>query len=514
MPVKLHLLIRTALAATLLQSPAARAADYFITIGGGYSPEGNQASQEANVLFVQKVLAEGHAAFASHQIFFANGSSGRRDVQALDQRPDPSTEAEQLFRDIFHGDGGGDRVVYRRHRLPWLSGRNAPDDVEAGLRSVIGRLAAGDRLFLYVTAHGGSGDDDDEHNTTISCWGDRSISVRQLSRWLDEASPLAEVIFVMTQCYCGGFSDGMYVGGDGEDELAAATRVGFFAQQYDLPAAGCRADVSNDEEYSSYFWGAFLGQTREGAPLPDVDCNGDGVVSLAEAHTCAVLHCNSIDIPLRTSEAFLRRHSRIDGDHEESDQYGELSSLSGRLNEIAARARPDQRRVILGLAEQLNLSPNADVREVFDAYSDAQGTFRQVRSGRRGWGRRSYRSFRRRLREAVVEQWPELQDVERADKSPLIQQRPEEFVAGVKSLEAYERYLRVRDGRREQQENSLNAELRQVKFRRLIHALEVVVLVDNLPRTADRELLNRYDRMLAAEESSLKPSPGARVYSF
>ena len=32
--------------------------DYFITVGGGYTPQQNQASLEANVLFFQKILSE------------------------------------------------------------------------------------------------------------------------------------------------------------------------------------------------------------------------------------------------------------------------------------------------------------------------------------------------------------------------------------------------------------------------------------------------------------------------
>ncbi len=40
---------------------AALAIDRILTIGGGYAPEGNQASLEANVLFFQKVLATSHS---------------------------------------------------------------------------------------------------------------------------------------------------------------------------------------------------------------------------------------------------------------------------------------------------------------------------------------------------------------------------------------------------------------------------------------------------------------------
>ncbi len=60
------------------------------------------------------------------------------------------------------------------------------------------------------------------------------------------------------------------------------------------------------KEYSSYFWGAFSGKNANGKPVGNVDCDADGKVSLAEAHAFAVLASETIDIPLRTSDALLR----------------------------------------------------------------------------------------------------------------------------------------------------------------------------------------------------------------
>lgn len=71
----------------------------------------------------------------------------------------------------------------------------------------------------------------------------------------------------------------MFQGGDPSNGLSKAVRVGFFAQRFDLPAAGCRPDIENDEEYSSYFWGAFLGRSRTGKLAEGVDCDLNGLVS-------------------------------------------------------------------------------------------------------------------------------------------------------------------------------------------------------------------------------------------
>src|SRR6185312_11898504 len=40
--------------------------DYFLTIGGGYNPSGNQASLEENVVFFQQVLNDKHRGSRHH----------------------------------------------------------------------------------------------------------------------------------------------------------------------------------------------------------------------------------------------------------------------------------------------------------------------------------------------------------------------------------------------------------------------------------------------------------------
>ncbi len=57
--------------------------DYFITVGGGYTPQQNQASLEANVLFFQKILSEKHPQPLRHSVFFADGHDEKADLQVL-----------------------------------------------------------------------------------------------------------------------------------------------------------------------------------------------------------------------------------------------------------------------------------------------------------------------------------------------------------------------------------------------------------------------------------------------
>jgi hypothetical protein len=62
------------------------------------------------------------------------------------------------------------------------------------------------------------------------------------------------------------------------------------------------------------------------------------------------------------------------------------------------------------------------------------------------------------------------------------------------------------DSRRQQTKQSSDKaeehELREVKYRRLIHTLESIVLEKNLPAIATPEIIERYGKLMALEESA------------
>src|SRR6478672_7040107 len=75
----MRLLAAITIALSTLTLPA-RAADHFLTIGGGYSPAGNQVSLERNVLFFRDVLGELYkpGPAPAHEVFFADGNDPGR----------------------------------------------------------------------------------------------------------------------------------------------------------------------------------------------------------------------------------------------------------------------------------------------------------------------------------------------------------------------------------------------------------------------------------------------------
>ncbi len=499
---------------------ASYATDFFLTIGGGYDRSGNQASLEANVIFFQQLLIEQHRGPRQHSIFFADGDDPAADLQILADKPTEDAGPATALIAALHRRRGEAPTTYRNHRVTEIAGALDPGLIRKSLETVSRQAQAGDRLIIYVTAHGSAGPKNDPFNTTIDCWNGRKISAHEFTDWLNNLPSELPVIMVMAQCYCGGFGRSIFDGLDKEKGLAPQLRAGFFAQQHDLPAAGCRPDIEHDEEFSSYFWGALIGRSRNGVPVRGCDINGDGVVSFAEAYAHAVTIGETIDIPLRTSEVLLRAFSRLNAEHvkslsrdsqpgsdseaivpmePESNAEPTLLTLSGKLQEIADKGRPVSRQMVTDLSQALGFSLEDDVTAIMSAYEESRRTNRF-----QGRGRSRQGSGRRELLHDVTEKWPELTDEKKWRESPLLAPANQDKLFGeIKDLPSWSFYdERLRQIEAVNKESG-QKELRNVKFRKLINALESIVLEKNLPQFASRDVLERYQQLLLLEESSL-----------
>ncbi len=500
------------------------ATDYFLTIGGGYNPEGNQASLEANVVFFQQVLDEKHRGSRLHDIFFADGYDTAPDLQVLSSKsPGKTSQAFDLLASLHRG-GDRETVEYRNHRVPKISGAIDPALVRSSLQKFVKGAQRQDRLIIYVTAHGSAGSDDDPYNTTIDCWNGKKITARQFTRWLDELPPEVPVVMVMAQCYCGGFARTVFNEMDSSKGLSTHLRAGFFAQQHYLPAAGCRPDIKHDEEFSSYFWGAMAGRSRNGVPIATCDINGDGEVSFAEAYAYAVTVGDTIDIPLRTSDVYLRTYSRLpDDDQDRAKKESEvksdsiagtesadaarqsplnLASVKGSLQSLVDQAPPVSKRIVIELSKHLGFKLEDDCQAVFTAYDKhLQSVPQAPRRGGRGRGG----AGRRSLLQEISEKWPELGDDQHWEESALLKaENQEKLLAELKELPSWKSYDERRQQAQESARKTEQHELRDVKFRRLIKGMEIIVLEKNLPLVATPEIVQRYRQLIDLEESSFR----------
>ena len=506
----------------LLAPPISAAADYFLTLGGGYNRAGNQASLEENVVFFQRLLSERLPSPVQHTVFFADGSDPEADLQVLaDQSIADKLPATDLLSQL-HRRRGIQQVTYRNHRVPNIAGPLTPDLIHQKLTNISKTIGAGDRLIIYVTAHGSAGKRGDAFNTTIDCWNDSKISAREFCEWLDELPTDSSVIMVMAQCYCGGFSHAIFDDLKVENGLAKPLRAGFFAQQHDLAAAGCRPDIEHDQEFSSYFWGAFAGRSRNGVSISDCDLNHDGEVSFAEAYSYAVVASETIDVPLKTSDMLLKTYSRLDAspepsesDSDESDDKpsavaatvnpSELFLFTGTLQRFVDHADSVSGATIAKLSEVLGFGLDTELAVITKEYEEnRRRPFMRGRDRGPGGvgGRRS--SGRRQLLAEIGEKWPELAEPDNWMKSDeLRRDHQETLLKEIQELPSWKAYQERAAQIEKDTEAANQREMRAVKCRRLLLTLESIALAQNLSHFATPEIQLRYRQMLELESSTL-----------
>src|SRR5437762_5705291 len=285
-----------------------RGEDHFLTIGGGESPTNNQVSLEKNILYLQRFLSESGLGSMSNDIYFANGKELGRDIQFVDPTT-PPPKVNQLLAQIFDKEDGLD-ASYRTHSIPGVRGAAKRADIAKWFESEGARLGPEDRLFIYYSGHGGAGKP--ARNTTFALWGEGGMPVKECIGLLDKLDPKVKVILIMVQCHAGGYADVIFKDAQAGTNMSKAQRVGFLATSAERMAAGCTSDIEEDNyrEYSTYFWAALYGRTRGGKTIERPDYDGDGHVSLSEAHAYVQITSDTIDIPVATSDIFLRSCSK------------------------------------------------------------------------------------------------------------------------------------------------------------------------------------------------------------
>jgi Peptidase C13 family len=494
MPMKLKAFFAAAMIPLFVTPVLAR--DYFLTIGGGGSAGNNQVSLEKNVQYFQRVLAERKLDSWTHDIYFADGNDPGRDVQYVDPRVKIPRVVALMAR-VFDRTRGID-LQYRDHQLGTIRGESSRGAITEWFDQIGSKLRDDDRLLIYFTGHGGRGSNP-ARNTTLGLWPETSMAVKEFTALLDKVPAKVPVTLVMVQCYSGGFADTVFKDAKPGAELAAGTRCGFFATVHDRTAAGCTPDISeeNYHEYSTDFWAAISGRTRLGEELRLPDYNGDGRISFSEAHAYVQLTSNTTDIPICTSDTFLRSVSKT----KDKGVQGLLTGDSA-YEDLAAAARPEEKAVIDGLSKHLNIWGNgrtAAAKKCFERLGKERSEFGKQRGGLN----REYSDIRREMQSMLKARWPELTSPWHPETVRLMTDQRD---AVIKLIESHPRMARFDELEKQMDEldrKSFDLEREQIKCQRLMRVLENVALAANLPKVAGPEVVERYEGLIRAESATM-----------
>ncbi|HBQ21350.1 MAG: hypothetical protein A2Z91_06470 [Deltaproteobacteria bacterium GWA2_38_16] len=326
--------------------------NFLLSVGGGYHPKGSQVVLEKNLKIVHELASDYQRdPEFSYYLFGAGRKETDVDVQVLTPS---SSEEEELLSALFKSPTAS-MCTYRHNELGDILNGSAN---KKNIQDIIHHVATksidpmNDKFRFYFSGHGSPKNPEDKNETfeenIMALWmNDNSMDVQEFTRSLDELPSDMQTQVVMVQCYSGGFAQINYEGGIKKNSLSSHNRCGFFSQLSFLPAAGCTPDVTQREEYSTYFFSAYRGEDEKGNPV-NADYNRDGKITSNEAHAYTVIYENSIDIPVTTSSELLR-----DQDFDFSDLAKNIS-----LQELWNEMSPSEKAITQGLTKKLGISIN------------------------------------------------------------------------------------------------------------------------------------------------------------
>jgi hypothetical protein len=516
-----------------------------LVFGGGYSPSGNQVSLESNVKYFRRIRSSIGLGQAAMKTYFADGKSKDRDLQFFD--PAFSIpEVNQIMAELL----GSSRGIANQYRDNDLQADDSSSlgalDKWVGMRTKQGGKQTN---LIYFTGHGGKADKKTPHNTTAYLWNNSRLKVSDLVKKLDKLPKEQPCVFVMVQCYSGGFANIIFKEGNPKKGLSEYPRAGFFATVKDRVAAGCTPDIreKNYHEYSTRFWEGLCGESRVGKKTKQPDLNKDGKTSLAEAHAYVILRSDTIDIPIKTSDVFLRHFSALSPpktpaktDSNKTSSIGSKTtaiieklpnkkdaetnqqsnacdstdlfcSVSDQLKGLLKGAEKESKFVINGLSRRLELTlPNRhdETKKLIESLKKKRSTLSEQKKKHdeeRG-------KIKRTLALKIRKTWPELKNLHHPTVTSLYRKPNTTEVKKVVDEDgSWTRYKELNEKSKKLEHERFLLEKKEVLAMRLIRELETIVLVKNLPLINPPHILGSYEKLKVLEHAILpEPAPIAK----
>jgi hypothetical protein len=458
-----------------------------LIVGGGPEPHHNQVGIERNVAYVSRLLPAGTPRYT----LFADGNPASKTV-LYEEEPRTLPPGERAFALIF-GSRDDAWPTVQRFRAPALGPLDGPAKRTAVTSAFTWlRKDDPDRVLLYFTGHGSQARNGNLDNSAFDLWGEQ-LSVRDLAAQIATLPPRTSATLVMVQCFSGAFGNLIFSGGDSNAGLADREIAGFFAVPRERMSAGCTPEVNeaNYKDFSSYFFAALTGRDRVGRAVTGADYNHDGRVGMDEAFAYSLVHDASIDVPICTSDVFLRWALPIANEELFRTEY----------SQARAWATPAQGAALDALSQALHLTGEARLGEAYRMMTE--GARRGAAPGM--WeARRQFRDAREEARRSLLARWP---DLERPDGAGYAAARREAIAElGRRSADGRLHDLLAADDAITQAEERLyRAEIDDARVLRLVRLAKSIILAHRLRESGDSTVRDRFERLVTAEAATLLP---------
>jgi hypothetical protein len=324
-----------------------------VIVSGGPSPDYNQYAIESNARYVEKLTV----GTTTKRVLFADGRKTSKTI--VTEQSGPDQQAQTLFAWLFETTPPSSKTIYRPSTLNQINGSATKKVVLQNVAWLAGQAKNGQKSLLYFTGHGSAGQkrrlslaglrwEEDYDNTTYALWGDDEVSVKELAVPLKNWPAKTPLVLVMVQCHSGGFANLMFEGGDPKKPLLNRDFAGFFAATGDRNSSGCTPEVNEADyqDFTTHFFSALSGITRDGRRVAGADYDRNGGVSMLEAMAWTSLRDRSIDVPVCTSDTYLRTIFR---------QSRDMSWSKMPYSTLLKAAAPWQKATLQGLSKELGL---------------------------------------------------------------------------------------------------------------------------------------------------------------
>jgi hypothetical protein len=488
---------------TRANDPTAELPLRVLIVGGGPDLANNQVAIESNVRYVSKLLPSN----ALHTTLFADGDANHSTV---------------LFDDDTHVLPIGEHILSLispyaaddtsgHYRKPNLGVKVDGASRNADISRVFGEIsqdesanANGHRILLYFTGHGSPGRNDLENNM-YDLWEEprdnsrretTNLTVRELARQIARLPNDVPVTVVMVQCFSGAFGNLLFENGDPNGDPVKRDLCGFFATVKERVAAGCTSAVNEAEyrDFTSFFFAALTGRDRVGRRVTGADYNGDGRVSMDEAFCYTLIHDDSIDVPVCTSDVFLRRFV--------PDNDRELFQTAS-YNNTRTWATPAQQAALDALSEKLRLGGNNRLGAAYNMMLGVGSTGRRPSPEVRE-ARRRFQSIQNDGKAMLARQFPDLKL-----SSPALRRDARQAAIAQLTREAGQgkwKDLLDADAVLDKAERDSEAqEIADSQVIRFVRLAKSVILAHRLRESNEAGLKTRFARLIEAESRTPLP---------
>lgn len=477
----------------------ATAETHLLVMGGGSSPTSNQISLEKNVNYFYRVLDHLGLDQSPRDILFACGDKPETNDVVYNASASDDPEVVRLI-DMLVGPGKAISKQFRPHDIGGGEITSSKDNIVKWFDDHAGELEKNDNLLIYFTGHGGRGTKEDKQNTSLYLWPKHNIRVDAFTTELDKMDPDTPVVMVMVQCFSGGFANVIFKEGDPAKGLSDYNRCGFYAAVHSRPAAGCTPHVNEADykEYSSYFWAALSGEDRLGELVDRPDYDGDGKTTYLEAHAYAIIHSDSTDLSMTTTDR-MARAIEVAIEDEEAGRLSEDSAYP----DLHAAADPIRRAMLEGLGGRLDLVGDDRTAQAREALSRARKDRGELYKRQRELGK-EINALRKELIEPISERWPDLADPKNGDALGTVVEHADPIRVAIAGQSAYGELNEKLDALEQirEQRDALTATIAHAE--RYLYTCQSVAKIDTLLRFGTAEQVAAYEQLLAREMATPK----------